>query len=121
MGPFYFATQAVSQRRVPVHTVGIHQMEPPWRRGRAVMFPVFPWFAFVIGFWRKWDTEVLDEELAEEAWLGPAEVITEPFQISTWWRGPDEDETESVNGDMPGVTGVGGQAFGDVEEEEFVE
>src|SRR5215469_16534933 len=95
VGPFYFAGQATNVRRVPVHRVGIVQMEEPWRRGRAVVLPVWPFFAMVLGFWTKTIYDEIEEDFKDDMWINPQRLGESPDVIRTWWDGSEREESVS--------------------------
>jgi len=62
--------------------VGVIQTEPPWRKGRALLIPVFPFRAVVIGVWRK---RPIDPTAAEDGeWFNLKEMDVTVEEISHW-------------------------------------
>ena len=89
LGLLYFA-KVKTKRLLCFDVVGIVQMVPPWRRGKALLFPL----GIVIGVWRRSHDEV-PEEFEDERWLGADWLFDVSVEdISTWRSGPDEDDVE---------------------------
>jgi hypothetical protein len=91
VGPLYLAKVATNVRRVPVHTHGIIEMEEPWRRGRAIMFPYRPWLGISIGIWTKSINKEIAEDFADEQWLDPHQLEIPIDVIAKWDNGKEEE------------------------------
>jgi hypothetical protein len=94
-GPLYLARVKMAPRRVPVHAVGIHQMHPPWRRGRAVVFPSGRHYGLVLGWWTRTIEKDIEEDFADDRWFDPKWLDTTADDISTWKSGHEETEEQA--------------------------
>jgi hypothetical protein len=83
LGALYLAKVRTEPGPVPVHTVGITQMVPPWRVGRATLFPVWPQVGLVVGWWKK-TIEDIEEDFSDEQWLSPKRFDVRTEDIREW-------------------------------------
>lgn len=88
LGRLYLAKVRTEPGRVPVHRVGVTQMHPPWRVGRATIFPIWWHVGLTIGWWKK-TMEDVEEDFSDEQWISPKRFEARTEQIREW----DEVET----------------------------
>lgn len=94
LGPLYFATVHLEQT-APVHRVGIVQMERPWRRGRAILFP-WRLRALVIGLWFRSIEQDIEDDFDDQQWFDPKWLANTPEDISLWRTyGAQKEEAET--------------------------
>lgn len=75
-----------------MHVHGIVQMEPPWREGRAVAFPIWPGRAVSLGLWVKIEHEHEDDEaFADDLWLAPHLLPQIELDVIASWEDPDAE------------------------------
>ncbi len=80
---------------MPVHSVGVTQIHPPWRVGRAKVIPVWRRVGIVIGWWKK-TTDDVEDEFSDVRWIDPSWLDTVPVdEISTWGDGHGLEEVEA--------------------------
>ena len=94
LGPFYLAKVPVTETNFPVHQVGITEMNPPWRRGRALLFPWRSFVGIVIGFWTRSIDQDVDEDFEDDRWFDPKWLDASVDDISTW-RAHEETPEEA--------------------------
>ena len=90
---FYLATVRTEPIKVPVHTVGVIQMHPPWRVGRATVLPIWRHVGLVIGWWKKTMDDV-EEDFSDARWFAPKWLPNTTEEIATWNAG-NEAEIEA--------------------------
>lgn len=84
LGPFYAAWPSVNVAKCPVHTVGLVQMNRPWRRGRGVLFPIWRFRAIILGLWVRSIEEDIDADFEDDRWFKPQWVKSDVREISDW-------------------------------------
>jgi hypothetical protein len=84
LGPLYFAKVQTSEDNFPVHRVGITEMNPPWRRGKALMFPGWSFVGLVVGFWTRTIDKDVEEDFTDDRWFDPKWLDATVDDISTW-------------------------------------
>jgi hypothetical protein len=94
-GPLYLARVKMAPWRVPIHTVGITQMNPPWRRGRAVVFPGGRHYGLVLGWWTRTIEQDIEEDFADDRWFNPKWLDTSIDDIATWRDDASEAEEQA--------------------------
>lgn len=93
-GPLYLAKVKTTPARVPTHSVGVTQMHPPWRVGRAAIFPIWSHTGAVVGWWKKTIDEGLEEDFSDEQWISPRRAAVGTEEIRKWEI--DEEEQEAA-------------------------
>jgi hypothetical protein len=83
LGPLYFASVKVNVKRVPVHTVGVTGMLPPFRAGRAVLLPVWWKRAIALGWWTPNPVSV-EDEFEMDQWFAPKKLDLSGDDIKEW-------------------------------------
>lgn len=95
IGALYVAKVRTGPVIVPVHTVGVVQMHPPWRVGRATVFPVGWRVGLVIGWWKKTIDEDLEEDFSDEQWISPKRYAARTDQIKEWDEAQEVQEAQT--------------------------
>ena len=97
LGPLYVAAIRVNRTWCPPSIGDITEMEHPWRRGKAVIFSVWPSRSLAVGIWVRMRKKHYMEAYEDEQWLVPrgwprvSTGVTGRYSISQW-SGPDEAE-----------------------------
>jgi hypothetical protein len=93
LGPLYLAKVRTEPIIVPIHTVGVTQMHPPWRVGRATVLPIWRHVGLVIGWWKKTMDDV-EIDFSDVRWIDPHWTDHSTEEISTWHAGDELDPEE---------------------------
>ena len=95
VGPVYVAFPRLNRAFIPVQRIGVVQMKPPFREGKAVLVSFLPFVGVAVGWWKKVERSIQSEapELLEFAWLNPKWVVPDFVAI----RGAGET-TEAEGG-----------------------
>ena len=90
----YLARVEINEIYCPPGMVDVWQMHEPWRRGRALMFPVYPYWALVIGSWKKTIYDDMDEDFSDDLWINPRKLGKVSLDQLSQWDDLDENAVE---------------------------
>jgi len=95
VGPLYLCGLRVNRILVPPHFIDIVEMNAPWRRGRAIVLPIFWRRGLALGLWTRDINDDIEDDFDDStapAWAKFIEVS--PEEIRAWDNGAEPEAEE---------------------------